>query len=294
MSELSHPVQEPESSAPAWVMTFADLMSLLMCFFVLLLSFSEMDLQKFKLIAGSMKFAFGVQKEVEVTSMPKGTSIIAQEFSPGRPTPTPIKQMRQQTTDETKNNLDFTDSISKHEEEAIKEQLRQDAAKQLQEQAENLREILQEEITRGLLEIETKENEVMIRIREKGSFPSGKARLRSSFLPILKKIGGVLNGVKGRIIVAGHTDDVPISTKQYPSNWLLSAARSATVVHYLTKLSGIKASRIQIRAHADTMPIVNNNSSINRAKNRRVEIIVRNDFGLPLNTINNIDALVKN
>ena len=68
----------------AWVMTFADLMSLLMCFFVLLLSFSEMDALKFKRLAGSMNEAFGVQNTLNVTDIPKGTSIIAQEFSPGR------------------------------------------------------------------------------------------------------------------------------------------------------------------------------------------------------------------
>jgi chemotaxis protein MotB len=68
-----------------WVMTFADLMSLLMCFFVLLLSFSEMDALKFKRLAGSMNEAFGVQNILNVTDVPKGTSIIAKEFSPGRP-----------------------------------------------------------------------------------------------------------------------------------------------------------------------------------------------------------------
>tara|TARA_B100000676_G_C17396936_1_gene493059 strand:+ start:181 stop:471 length:291 start_codon:yes stop_codon:yes gene_type:complete len=77
----------------AWVMTFADLMSLLMCFFVLLLSFSETDALKFKRLAGSMNEAFGVQNLLNVNDIPKGTSIIAQECSPGRPDPTPISQI---------------------------------------------------------------------------------------------------------------------------------------------------------------------------------------------------------
>ena len=75
----------PPPGLPPWMGTFADLMSLLMCFFVLLLSFSEMDVLKFKQIAGSMKFAFGVQNKIEVKDIPKGTSIIAQEFRPGKP-----------------------------------------------------------------------------------------------------------------------------------------------------------------------------------------------------------------
>ena len=73
-------------------MTFADLMTLLMCFFVLLLSFSEMDVAKFKQLSGSMKDAFGVQAEVEVETIPKGTSVIAQEFSPGKPEPTALER----------------------------------------------------------------------------------------------------------------------------------------------------------------------------------------------------------
>ena len=97
----------PPPGLPAWMGTFADLMSLLMCFFVLLLSFSEMDVLKFKQIAGSMKFAFGVQNKIEVKDIPKGTSVIAMEFRPGRPDPTPIETIQQQTIDMTQPTLEF-------------------------------------------------------------------------------------------------------------------------------------------------------------------------------------------
>ena len=91
-------IEEDEAPAgtPAWMATFADLMSLLMCFFVLLLSFSEMDLQKYKQVAGSMEKAFGVQNQTKVMDIPKGTSIIAQEFSPGKTTPTILDTVQQQ------------------------------------------------------------------------------------------------------------------------------------------------------------------------------------------------------
>ena len=97
---------EEDSGLPAWVMTFAELMSLLMCFFVLLLSFSEMDELKFKRLAGSMNQAFGVQQKFTANDPPKGTSIIAQEFSPGKPEPTPLNQIWQKTTDLSKNSLE--------------------------------------------------------------------------------------------------------------------------------------------------------------------------------------------
>ncbi|TMP53462.1 flagellar motor protein MotB, partial [Pseudoalteromonas citrea] len=97
----------PPPGLPAWMGTFADLMSLLMCFFVLLLAFSEMDVLKFKQIAGSMKFAFGVQNKIEVKDIPKGTSVIAMEFTPGKPEPTPIETIQQQTVEMTQQMLEF-------------------------------------------------------------------------------------------------------------------------------------------------------------------------------------------
>jgi chemotaxis protein MotB len=106
MSDQECPKCPPEG-LPAWLATFADLMSLLMCFFVLLLSFSEMDVLKFKQIAGSMKFAFGVQNKIEVKDIPKGTSVIAMEFRPGRPEPTPIDTIQQQTIEVTQQMLEF-------------------------------------------------------------------------------------------------------------------------------------------------------------------------------------------
>ena len=96
----------PPPGLPAWMGTFADLMSLLMCFFILLLAFSEMDAKKYKQVAGSMSEAFGVQNEFKKKDVPRGTSIIAQEFSPGRPDPTPLNVVQQQTTDITKSTLD--------------------------------------------------------------------------------------------------------------------------------------------------------------------------------------------
>ena len=92
--------EEEKAGIPAWVVTFADLMSLLMCFFVLLLSFSEIDAQKFKQIAGELSKAFGVQREVPVLEVPMGTSPIFDQFSPAPPEPTVVNEVKQTTTDE--------------------------------------------------------------------------------------------------------------------------------------------------------------------------------------------------
>ena len=273
----------PECEAMAgWIMTFADLMSLLMCFFVLLLSFSEMDVQKYKQVAGSMKFAFGVQREIKADEIPKGTSVIAKEFSPGKPQPTPIPEVRQVTTDEFKQNLDFTDSETKNNQskqnsaESI-EKIKQELEESAKEKADEVKKALKKEISDGLVEVTTKDDQVVIRIREKGSFSSGSADLKKGFYPVMKRVSRALNTIKGKILVAGHTDNIPIKTRQFPSNWVLSAARAANVVHFMTTQGRVSPRRVELRAHADMAPIVNNKTTSNRAKNRRVEIVVLGD-----------------
>ena len=268
-----------EEGLPPWLATFADLMALLMCFFVLLLSFAEMDILKFKQVAGALKAAFGVQRDVKATEIPKGTSVIAQQYSPGKPIEvTPLEIMREKTTDDTKTNLDFSDSEEKTDQtpspEDVAAMAQANAEIQAQEQAEELKEELQEAISDGLLEVEAFNDRVLIRIREKGSFGSGRAELKKEFFPVLKLIAAVLNERDGQFIISGHTDDIPIETKKFRSNWDLSAARASSVVHYFIQEGDIDPERMEVRAMADNEPIVPNDSWENRAQNRRVEISV--------------------
>ena len=248
---------------PGWVMTFADLMSLLMVFFVLMLSFSEMDVAKFKELAGSVQNAFGVQSEIDVKSPPKGTSLIAREFSPGRPEPTALNTIRQFTINSNLNTLDI--EISERAKE-LEEQERR-----AQEEAERLRQALLEEIRDGRLLIRREGTEIIIQILEKDSFASGSAALEPSFRPTLDRVGSLMTRVDGAIAVSGHTDNVPISNSQYRSNWDLSAARAASVVFELLD-TGVDPERIMASGHADTQPRVDNDTPENRALNRRVDI----------------------
>ncbi|MDJ0807445.1 MAG: type VI secretion system protein TssL, long form [Gammaproteobacteria bacterium] len=267
-----------EAGLPPWLATFADLMSLLMCFFVLLLSFAEIDAIRFKKMAESMKDAFGVQREIPLNEIVKGTSVIKQEFSPGKPEPTPIDEIRQTTTQVEKEHLDvkekgMEDSQALDIDEAkaaVQAQLEQE----VQEQAEDLQELLEEEIDEGLIEVETEQTKIIIRIQEKGSFPSGRANLNPDFFEVITKITEVITGTPGNIVVAGHTDNIPISTKRFRSNWELSSARAVTVVHAILSNSTIDAGRIKIEGHADSNPLVPNDSRESRAKNRRVELII--------------------
>lgn len=278
---------------PPWMATFADLMSLLMCFFVLLLSFSEMDAMKFKRLAGSMAQAFGVQNKLKVMDIPKGTSIIAQEFSPAVPEPTPINEIWQHTEDITQSSLDF-DAAQQYDveqgEEAreggikarIKEKL-EELIKQTERDAFELYEALHEQVDSGEIEIETRGRQIIIRIREKGSFVSGSATMAPNYIDVMEEIRTVLAQKPGRIQVQGHTDNVPISTERFRSNWELSSARAVSVAHELMKGGQIKPRRFEVTGFADTRPLVDNASTENRARNRRVEIVIQQGLDDDLN-----------
>ncbi len=308
--------EEPKKGAPAWVMTFADLMSLLMCFFVLLLSFSELDLSKYKQIAGSMEKAFGIQREVKVYGVPKGTSIIAREFTPGRPSPSILDVIRQDTTDQTKDTLDFTDVKTEvkdskdiyedafgakaddakinNEKEADQEKLKEDVAdteaedkdksKSLQQDdqpeeqtladAGKLLQAMSDEIKKGIVEVETEGKKILVRIREKGSFPSGSATFRDDFIPVLSKLSDALTTIRGKVLIAGHTDNIPIHTNRFRSNWELSASRAVSVIHELLKENSLDQQRFLVEGHGEAHPLVANDTRENRALNRRVELTI--------------------
>ncbi|MCE9679138.1 flagellar motor protein MotB [Shewanella sp. AS1] len=296
--------------SPKWLSTFADLMSLLMCFFVLLLAFSEMDVMKFKQIAGSMKYAFGVQNKVEVKDIPKGTSVIALEFRPGKPEPTPIEIINQQTNEMTEPTIDVqagdddsaggvqeqtgkqrggastataqelrkddaqAESQSQQSESAQAQQTQQAAQEQINTELKKMAQALNEEIVDGAIELESLGQQIIIRIREKGSFASGSGFLQPKFTPVIRRIGELLKDVPGIVTVSGHSDDIKISNELYSSNWDLSSKRAVAVAQELIKVKGFDEQRMKVVGMASTAPVVPNDSTEHRARNRRVEIAI--------------------
>nr|WP_067286081.1 flagellar motor protein MotB [Marinobacterium profundum] len=264
---------------PAWLATFADLMSLLMCFFVLLLSFSEMDVLKFKQLAGSMREAFGVQNQIKVDDIPKGTSVIAQEFSPGRPEPTPLNEVRQMTINNDLNTLDVRSKEGENETpdkfRGSIEALLQQLAKEAEQEAIEFAAALAKEIGDGSVEVETDGAKIIIRVKEKGSFDSGSAELKFDSIPIIAKIRDVLLNVNGTVAVQGHSDNIPYSGRRFESNWDLSAARALAVAHELFADSRMDQSRFTVSGLAATHALVPNDTAENRSQNRRVEIVIQ-------------------
>jgi chemotaxis protein MotB len=226
-----------DPGAPKWVVTFGDLMSLLLCFFVLLLSFSEMDRQKYKQVAGSMEKAFGVQRETKVMDVPKGMKMIAKDF----------------------------------DQEVIATRIKEELGQEIKELVETFMPDIEDQIS-----IEEGENEVVIRLMGESTFDSGRAEIRPQLKPLLKKTGKLLHAAEGDIIVSGHTDNVPIHTGRYPSNLRLSIDRAAAVAEFLMANSDIDPKRISTMGFGEYRPLVSNDTAKGRQQNRRVEIILGN------------------
>ena len=223
-----------EEGAPAWMVTFGDLMSLLLCFFVLLLSFSEMDRKKYKMVSGSMKNAFGIQRKKPVFESPKGQKMIAKEFDQAILS-TRIEEIVEPILDELENDYQELE---------------------------------------GLVEIDIKDNQVTIRMMGEATFNTGKAKLRSEFEPLLRTIGEVLSKTKGEIIIAGHTDNVPLRGGLHGSNLGLSMARAGSVAEFLLRSTSIDPTRLSTMGFGEYRPQASNDTAQGRQKNRRVEIIV--------------------
>jgi chemotaxis protein MotB len=254
-----------------------------------------------------------VQTKIKAEDTPKGVSIIAREFSPAPPQPTIINEVRQKTSQDTnqelllvkrideleatENDLTKAKGASDNEEDsdAIKKEIEEVQAeikelekelekvqskigemqeREIQEQALQLSKLLNKEIEQGTLEIETNTDSFLIRIKDKGAFPAGTARLTDDFIDVLEVVKKELSKIKGGIIVAGHTDNLPINTRAFRSNWDLSAERSVSVVQELLYESKLDPKRISIQAFAESRPLVDNKTAENRSKNRRVEIII--------------------
>lgn len=251
MSDEAIANEEPKGTEiPAWMATFADLMCLLMCFFVLLFAFSKVEEEKFKQIAGSMKQAFGGVQYIKSNSEDAVPGMEKGVVSRTGTMAIPLDQKAQQQI---------------HQQ--VKQSKTDDLLKKLQAQ-------MQKEIEEESISIERDGDDVVIRFPEHVSFASGRAQLVPKALPLIRRVVGLIDEEQ-TIVVAGHTDDLPIRSGRFHSNWELSAARAAAVAESVLSVGVIDPARMTVAGYADTRPIELNNSRENRARNRRVEIIVK-------------------
>jgi chemotaxis protein MotB len=214
----------------SWAITFGDMMSLLLTFFVLIVSFSSLQESKFAQAAASLKQAFGVLARPE--SVIELNEPVVPNHAPREPAP------------------EFLYEVRSVQQAFISENLAQQ------------------------VEVEVREDGAVFRLTAPFLFASGEADLREQAWPALDHLLTLFRKFPGEVLVEGHTDDVPISSPRFPSNWELSAARAVAVARYFQG-NGLPASRLAATGYGEYRPLASNDDASGRARNRRVEILLR-------------------
>ncbi|HOO11474.1 MAG TPA: OmpA family protein [Bacillota bacterium] len=230
------------SSVSEWMTTYSDLVTLLLCFFVLLFSFSVIDAKKFEAIIRSFQGSLGI--------LDGGKTIDEDKY---------ISQALQS------NRL-------------LREQQEAESMEWLYRQ---LDEYIQQNNLEGTVVLGVEERGLLIRFKDQVLFDSGKAVIRKDGEPIVQSIGEILKQNDRAIRVEGHTDNVPMHSLLYPSNWELSTARAVNVVKYFIEKVGIAPKRLSAAGYSEYHPIADNDTAENRQKNRRVDVVIlRKSFEL--------------
>ena len=222
-----------ETGAPGWVVTFGDMMSLLLTFFILLLSFSRLEKSRFQAARSSLQKAFGVQNVTPRQSFEEGRSPTMQHFS-----------------------LPFQAS-------ELVDQLKNIVASQQSRSPQGKVDI----------QIDQSQLGVLMTLPYESMFDSGSAQLRAEIFMMLDEIAAKIKQNSAQVRVSAFTDDIPISSAQFASNDHLSAARAVALIDYLRRTINVPEERFEAAPFGPNRPIAPNISKINRERNRRIEIL---------------------
>ena len=266
--------EEAPKGAPAWQSTFADLMNLLLCFFVLLFSMSSIDAEKFQEIASSFSNTFSIFSS-------GGSS-----FDDGLLISNGISQLNNldkyinntgaaADSSSTTNKLDKEDANADDVKEAYeKEQL--EASEQL---AEKVSEALVENNVDKDIDIDFTSQYVQLTLKGSILFDSGSATLREDALPLISKVAMILERYsESTIEIECHTDNVPINTSHFESNDMLSSYRALAMFDYLVENTSLDPAKIKHSGRGEYIPVADNSTPEGRAKNRRIEIKIYNNL----------------
>ena len=230
--------------APAWMATFADMVTLLMCFFVLLFAMSTTQQETYKELVKSLRSALGAQAVPE-SGTREGLT------------------MHAVPSEEPSDNQQIDELGGMIE-------------KELDEIVSEVRELVIFNKLGGEVSVSKTEDGVVITLSDLLLFRAGGTQLSAKGLDILEKVATVLSKLAYQVKIKGHTDSTPISSQQFPSNWELSSVRASTVVRLLIA-RGVSPKYISAEGYAHYHPVATNDTAQGRALNRRVEIVYERD-----------------
>lgn len=245
-----------------WLLTYADMITLLVAFFIMLYAMSVMNVQKFQQLAISVRSGFG-------GSMTTGAPAI---MGSGGAEGTPSIVSANQTPHLTQGDVSLP--VPPKELAARQDQERLDKAYEV------MRAYIKQKGLQSVMQVHQDERGVVVTVMtDQMLFARGDAALRPQEMGLLSQVASVVNTVPNSVRVEGHTDNLPINTPRFPSNWELSAMRATTVLRWFEG-RGVTASRLEAAGCADQRPIVPNDTEAHRGMNRRVDVVILRQFPL--------------
>ncbi|ASS76561.1 hypothetical protein CIG75_17390 [Tumebacillus algifaecis] len=232
-----------------WLITYADLITVLMIFFVVMYAMSSIDQAKFDSLSVSLNKALHPSNQVQIDSM-GNTGIISKTTKDGE-----------------------QDSKEKAQGATAEQRAQEQEQQRLEDLKKKVEKFIHDNNLAGQINVIDTARGVQITLNDAALFESGSANLKAEAQRILGGMAPFLQVVPNEIAVEGHTDDVPINNSRFPSNWELSAARAINVLHDLEG-KGVPDKRLHAVGYADTKPLSPNDTVANRASNRRVNLIV--------------------
>lgn len=261
---------EEAKGSPAWMNTFADLMNLLLCFFVLLFSMSTVDAEKFEQVIASFQNTFSIFP-TSGASIGEGNLISAGVSQLEMFAVYYNEAVKQQSEEESEKTSDVTEA---YEEQSLAES---------EKMAEEIEAAIAKYGIQDQVEVEFNAEYVLINMNGALLFDSGQSELRAEAYPLIEKLGKVIEVYDQNIVeVEGHTDNVPIHSSKYEDNNVLSMYRALTVADYLREVTALNPAYIKSSGRGDYAPIADNSTPEGRARNRRVEIKVYNSYNSDL------------
>jgi chemotaxis protein MotB len=229
-----------EEVTGSWMASYGDMITLLLCFFIMLFAMSTLDAQKWKVLSESIKESFGA----EGTTLPEEMEVPAETIT---------------------------------REAVVEEMSGKEALEQLQELEKKIDQYIMEKGLESAIQTEIEEIGLVIRMStDEILFELGSAELKPKAISFLDTIAVILKETANQVWVEGHTDNIPIQPGfRYPSNWELSTARASSVVRHLIDKGGLPPERMRAAGYADTKPRFPNDSDEHRYLNRRVEIVIK-------------------
>lgn len=254
---MPRPKQVEHENHERWLVSYADFITLLFAFFVVMFASSQTDKSKAKQISEAVEKAL---KEGHSVSIP----------------PAVAKVLGGTVDDKGQGNAQMHGPGGAQK--AAKEE--QPELMELSISLKTLSGELEEEIKQGKVEVSMTPRGIVVSLKQAAFFSSGTDAVDLSTMPTLQKVATALQAVSNPVRIEGHTDSVPIHTSRFRSNWDLSAARAIAIMEVMSSRFAIDTQRLAIAGYADTVPVAGNDTPEGRARNRRVDLVILNNYAL--------------